>query len=261
MRIFKYNNYSVSYRFRNSENRTLIFLHGLGDNKKTFDPVFKSDLLKDFNILTADMIGFGESEKPLDFDYCLKKQSDMIFDLIEYLNLNNIYIVAHSFGGTAAVLLAEKLKSLLKAFVNCEGMLTEEDITWSKTIYNQKINEFKEKGFKDFKERIKKASIKYPSNKVYYQQLQKTIPEAMYLSVKSMIDFINKEDLIKKFVDLECRKYYIFGENSHKRENKTEVLLKEYNIPVYYVPESGHFMVIDNAEEFYKKIKMIIDES
>lgn len=260
MQVFKYNNYHISYKFRNGKKRNLVFLHGLGDNKNSFKHAFVSKFFDDFNILTVDMIGFGESEKPKDFDYCIKKQSEMLAALISSLNISDIYLIGHSFGGTAAVFLAGMLKDSLNVFINCEGMLTEEDITWSKKIYFQTIGEFKNRGFKNFREKIRTGIEKYPSNEIYYQHLEKTIPEAVYLSVKSMIDFIKNENLIRKFVDLQCPKHYIFGKNSHKRKNATELFLKECNIPVYYITESGHFMLIDNPDEFYKKIKAIISD-
>ena len=90
------------YKYGNSK-KVLISLPGWGDTRKTFD--FYINNLKDkFTIYIFDYPGFGNSKFPnkvltLD-DYVI-----YIKNFIKEKNINNPYIICHSFGCRIAILL------------------------------------------------------------------------------------------------------------------------------------------------------------
>src|SRR5690554_5589188 len=80
---------------------TLVFLHGWGVSSSTFDDVI-NELKNYYQIVTIDFSGFGLSEEPKT-PFTLHDYVEEFKALIEYLNLQNITIVAHSFGGRVAI--------------------------------------------------------------------------------------------------------------------------------------------------------------
>ncbi|MFC1726053.1 alpha/beta fold hydrolase [candidate division KSB1 bacterium] len=257
---YYFQNIKVFYHYKNVTDKTILFLHGLGDNSDTFRYVLEKSLFKNYSILLVDLIGFGRSDKPDNFTYELNIQAEMLQELIKRLNIDELILIGHSFGGTLGILLSELLQPKVNIFFNCEGVLTERDLTWSRSIFSKNFDEFKNTGFELFKQKVKSSAEKYPSNIVYLERLKYAVAESIYYSTKSMTELIKQKNLFDRFLNLECPKYYIMGENTHKRHNLTEKMLKKTDVQLEYISSSGHFMVLDNPEEFYAKIKKILDE-
>ena len=184
-RYFSYQNINLFYRYRKGSKDTILFLHGLGDNSDSFEYVVDNNFFNDYGILLADLIGFGKSDKPSGFNYELNLQAEMLLDLINHMNINDIILIGHSFGGTLGILLSETLKNKIKSFFNCEGVLTERDLTWSRSIFSKTFDEFKKSGFDLFKQKVTSAADKYPSNLIYLKRLKKTTAEAITEYLKS----------------------------------------------------------------------------
>jgi pimeloyl-ACP methyl ester carboxylesterase len=50
-------------------------------------------------VIAVDHLGCGLSDKPEDYDYCLKNHIDNLCHLIDQLDLNNVTLMAHDWGG------------------------------------------------------------------------------------------------------------------------------------------------------------------
>lgn len=69
------------------------------------------DRLKDQHRCVAiDHLGCGLSDKPADYDYCLQNHIDNLCQLIDHLDLQNVTLMAHDWGGSIGLgaLLARK---------------------------------------------------------------------------------------------------------------------------------------------------------
>ena len=49
--------------------------------------------------IAVDHLGCGLSDKPVDYDYCLQQHIDNLVALIDHLDLQNLTLVAHDWGG------------------------------------------------------------------------------------------------------------------------------------------------------------------
>lgn len=66
-----------------------------------------------FRLLAPDMIGFGFSAKPRDYDYSLLDQADLHEALLARLNVDRVFILAHDYGDTVVQeLLARQLEGM-----------------------------------------------------------------------------------------------------------------------------------------------------
>jgi len=84
---------------------TFVFVHGFGTNADTWQYVRKQ-FSETYRMITYDLKGFGSSEKPDDEDYSAFEQANILAAFINTLELDNVTIVGHSFGGFIALLAA-----------------------------------------------------------------------------------------------------------------------------------------------------------
>lgn len=81
---------------------TLLLLHGLGTSKymwRDFTPAFEAD----YRVVVVDLLGYGDSSKPLDADYTLPAQAKLMREFIAARNLDNLVLLGESYGGGIAL--------------------------------------------------------------------------------------------------------------------------------------------------------------
>jgi len=76
----------------------MLFLHGTPSWSFLYRDQIKA-LAKDYRCIAVDHIGFGLSDKPEDFSYHPQELSQNLAGLINSLQLENITLVVHDFGG------------------------------------------------------------------------------------------------------------------------------------------------------------------
>lgn len=93
-------------RYGNNKNRTIVMLHGWGQNIEMMK--FIGDKL-DEDVLIVDLPGFGKSKEP-DTVLSIYDYANLVHDLISNLEIKNIILIGHSFGGKIALAYASKYK-------------------------------------------------------------------------------------------------------------------------------------------------------
>ena len=98
-KYFNYGENKIFYRFNSNSTETLICLHGFPTSSHDYRKIWDK-LSEKFTVLTFDMIGYGFSDKPLNFDYTTFNQVDLLQGLIEHLQIEKLHILAHDYGNT-----------------------------------------------------------------------------------------------------------------------------------------------------------------
>jgi pimeloyl-ACP methyl ester carboxylesterase len=98
-KYFNYNNFPVFYQTNGASDEVLLCLHGFPTSSHDYHKIWDK-LSEKFNLLAFDMIGYGFSAKPSDFDYTTFNQVDVLQSLLEHLKIKNIHILAHDYGNT-----------------------------------------------------------------------------------------------------------------------------------------------------------------
>jgi pimeloyl-ACP methyl ester carboxylesterase len=94
----------IAYR-RAGSGRPVVLLHGIPTSSRLWDGV-GADLAADHDVIAPDMVGFGESAKPLDRDVSITAQAGYLAALLEVLGLDRVTLVGHDIGGGAAQVFA-----------------------------------------------------------------------------------------------------------------------------------------------------------
>ncbi len=111
---FDYQGFPIFYRTNRTSDEVTLCLHGFPTSSHDYHKIWDA-LAADFAVLTYDLIGYGFSAKPRDFDYTTFNQTDVLQALLEHLKVGKVHILAHDYGNTITQeLLARAAENRLK---------------------------------------------------------------------------------------------------------------------------------------------------
>ena len=101
------NDIDINYKeYGNKKGKTLVLLHGWGQNIEMMRPL--ADRLQDkYHIIIIDLPGFGESTEPKEvmniYDY-----NEVVEKVLKELKVKNPTMIGHSFGGRISIVYASR---------------------------------------------------------------------------------------------------------------------------------------------------------
>ena len=110
------NHINLHYLDSESVGQTVILMHGLTANAHAFDGLLKEGLGKKYRIISVDLRGRGESDKPTE-GYTMKDHAQDILGLMDVLGLEKCTVGGHSFGALLTFYMAfhhdERIEKML----------------------------------------------------------------------------------------------------------------------------------------------------
>lgn len=97
--FFDYKGFPIFYKRSECEKEVLLCLHGFPTSSHDYYKVWEN-LGERFSLFSFDMIGYGFSAKPANFDYTTFQQVDILQALIKHLKIEKFHILAHDYGNT-----------------------------------------------------------------------------------------------------------------------------------------------------------------
>ena len=92
----------------------LLLIHGFGGNKDNFTRL--ANQLEGYHLIIPDLLGFGESSKPMTADYRSEAQATRLHELLQAKGLtSNIHVGGNSMGGAISVAYAAKYPKDVKS--------------------------------------------------------------------------------------------------------------------------------------------------
>ena len=242
-----------------SDRDTLLFIHGLGESGRCFDEVFRDERFSDFNILIPDMLGYGRSSDARDEDYSLNSQVNRIWEIIDKTGVKELDVIGHSLGGDLTTLLCNSDKEgMIEKYVNIEGDVTQyDDFITRDAVEAGKNNEF-ENWFVDRYMNdlvLNQWGKAFPSCLRYYESLKLCQPQAFKANALELYELKNalpgkyKSQLGKIYASLTVSKVFCYGTKSI--DERSIQFLRDNNLRFEEFSEAGHWVMIDQAEEFY----------
>lgn len=98
-KFYEYGEHSIFYRLSQPADEVALCLHGFPTSSHDYHKIW-NDLTARFAVLAFDLIGYGFSAKPVDFNYTTFDQVDLLQSLLEYLKVKKVHILAHDYGNT-----------------------------------------------------------------------------------------------------------------------------------------------------------------
>ena len=96
---YDWNGLPIFYRANRVSAETILCLHGFPTSSHDYHKIWDA-LAAESAVLTYDLIGYGFSAKPYNFDYTTFRQADVLQDLLADLKIRRVHILAHDYGNT-----------------------------------------------------------------------------------------------------------------------------------------------------------------
>jgi len=110
--FIKVSDHDIRYRqylTQKNNSPNLILIHGFGNNLHSWRSI--TPLLSEhYNIFALDLLGFGLSDKPIDYDYSNANQAKTVGEFADALKLDSFIVGGHSLGGAIGLHVAKNNK-------------------------------------------------------------------------------------------------------------------------------------------------------
>jgi pimeloyl-ACP methyl ester carboxylesterase len=97
---YRHHGRSIAYHVA-GEGPTLLAIHGFPSASWDWAPIWER-LTARFRVVAADMIGFGDSDKPADYAYSIVDQASLHEGLLRSLGVEATHVLAHDYGDSVA---------------------------------------------------------------------------------------------------------------------------------------------------------------
>jgi pimeloyl-ACP methyl ester carboxylesterase len=240
----------VSAWFREAGHELVVFVHGLGCSKENWREAWGRRELRDKSLLAYDLIGFGHSPRPADFSYMLDDQAELLSAIIDAYAVRRIHLVAHSMGGTIALLLPNRTLARFASLILVEPRLKSSSCGIAAETSQVDYHQFTSEVFPRFRRRVSRD----PQAAF---DLDRADPHAFYQSACSLIHWTQDDEMVKRFDDAPCRKTLIYGGLNQHLE---EVGLVD-DASKYEIPGAGHFVMHDDPTAFYQGLATLLQKA
>lgn len=221
------------------EGPPIVALHGLGcASSFEYPTVFAQPPLKGRSALLIDLMGYGFSDRPEQFDYTTTAHAEAVVELIETLHLREVVLYGHSMGGAIAIEVASRLRTKVTHLILSEANLDAGGGEFSTGIAQQPLNEYLAHGH-----RAAKDGAMAQGYGDWAAMMRCALPRAVHAGATSLVAGVTPDWCSQLYNHLSKRSF-IFGEDS--LPDPDESRLREAGLQIEIVPGAGHGMALDN---------------
>lgn len=218
------------------ETPLLVFIPGIQGSKELFLPLLNEAYIQPYATLAIDLPGFGNSVKPVEFDYTVSSFANLVHELIPHDS--DVVLIGHSLGGMIATkLLDSKLK--IKGLISLEGNLRLADCGATKDIAVISKEAFIGSYYPGLLEKLSLCSE--PSAAFRLAALKKADPQALYETSCAIVAESDSERLVELLSKADCPSLLLVGSNSSFASRSTHGRGETLEIQ-----NAGHFLIHDN---------------
>lgn len=218
------------------KNPAVVFLHGWGGSINSFLGVGKVLAGFGFFVVIVDFMGFGESEEPKQPKTIYSYAGD-VEKLIKDLNLENVSIVGHSFGGRIGIILASRGILTKLVLVDSAGIKPKRGL-----LYYLRVKKYK---------RLKKKVLKNKLDKKVLENYGSSDYKSLSPVMKASFTMVVNEDLTPLLGLIGCETLIVWG----KKDKDTKMYMarilkrkiKKSRLVVY---NAGHYSYLERLDKF-----------
>ena len=184
------------------EGKVILILHGWGGSSSSYRDLMLKLADHGYRVIVPDLPGFGQSEAPPESGWQVDDYVKQLVNFVKKLNVNKIFLYAHSFGGRLAIKWAAERPKEIEKLILCGAAGLKPKLTLKKIIAwpVAKIGKifFFIPPFNFFKPLVKKIFYRLLREQDYYQsnELKKTFIKITKEDLKSQLHKINVPTLI-----------------------------------------------------------------
>ncbi|MFI1396064.1 alpha/beta fold hydrolase [Streptomyces sp. NPDC020681] len=222
-----------------------VYVHGLGATSPAyFAEVAVHPLLAGHRSLLIDMLGHGISDRPTGFGYTLESHADALAEAFAAAGVTGAELIAHSMGGSVAIVLAARHPHLVSRLVlidaNLDPIPRAPGTSGSSGIAAYSEQEFLAGGWEEVRDRV---------GAHWWSTMRLAGREALHCSATHLIrgsDPAMRELLL----DLRIPRTFLLPEAAGPLPGADA--LTEAGVSVVSIPDTGHNIMLDNPQAFVR---------
>lgn len=225
----------------------LVFVHGLGCASSCDYPRVATDpALADRRIVLLDLLGFGFSDKPVDFSYTVEDHARAVGALVSCLPLPAVDLFGFSMGGAVAIVVAASMPDRVRHLVLGEPNLDAGGGVFSRLIAEQREEEFAVRGHAEL---VREAVESI--DPVWAGSLAVASPLAVYRGAVSLVRG-GEPSWRGQLAELKMPRTVLLGARSLPHPDLD--LLPGIGVATRVVADAGHSMSWENPGELARAI-------
>jgi len=270
-------NEKIAFTDEGSGEKTLVFIHGLSSNLKSW---YKnvSALKADYRCIALDLPGYGKSTKN-STTYSLKDYAGFLNSFIEIKTLTNVVLLGHSMGGQVAVITVldapeNFINLVLVASAGIETF-SEKEAMVMKASYTTAIVE--ESTPEQIRNNFEMNFYQFPEDAEFMVRERIAMRDTDDMNIYSEVVVNNihamlDEPIIDRLSSIEIPVLMIYGKNDLLIPNKyfhpsqdIRSLVKDAKeristLKVRLIDEAGHFVNFEKPDEVNEEIKQFLKQ-
>ncbi len=238
--------------------KTIVLLHGLGASAERWADLWP--LLKKYNVVIPDVIGFGYSEKPL-IEYTIEFFVRFLEEFFEKMQIQNPIVIGSSFGGQLALEFSLTHRNFFEKIilVSPAGTIEKPTYVLSQYIFSglyptiENVHRAFEMMANNQEYKVDSATIKDYMNRM-------RLPNAKYSLISTLLAMRKDQTLRNKLVQIDVPTLVIWGRNDTTIPVENIEYFKQMpNVETLIMEECGHTPYVEKPTEFYEIIEKFID--
>ncbi len=267
----------IAYTEQGEGDQTLLFVHGLGSNKKSWQKNIAA-LSAHYRCIALDLPGYEASSKG-DYPFSMHFFAETIAEFISQLKLQKVTLIGHSMGAQVSVTLALMKPGLIEKLILIApaGFETFSDTekAWFKAVYTPAV--VKATSVEQIRKNFEINFFSFPEDAAFMIEDRlklREMPEAYeyYCNMipQNVMAMLN-EPIFERLSEIKIPVLIIFGANDqlipnqllHKGLTVFEVARKGHfkidNSKLAFLPNAGHFVQWDQAEAANQTIRAFLE--
>ncbi|MEU6674517.1 alpha/beta hydrolase [Streptomyces sp. NPDC046925] len=218
-----------------------VYVHGLGAASTVYHAhIAARPGLAGRRSLFVDLPGHGISDRPADFGYTLEELADALAAALDEARVSGAEIVAHSMGGSVAIVLAHRRGDLVSRLVLTEANL---DPRPAATEGSSKIAAYEEEDFVVHGH----ARVLQEIDPLWAATMRLADPRALHRSATGLVRG-TRPTMRATLMELPVERVYLQGARSGELAGAEELMAS--GVRVLTVPDAGHNVMFDAPETF-----------
>ncbi|MFM5998904.1 MAG: alpha/beta fold hydrolase [Dolichospermum sp.] len=243
----------------------MVFMHGWAGSGRYWQSTAEA-LLDNFDCLLYDMRGFGRSHVQPDLSYELTEYAEDLAVLLNQLNLERVYINAHSMGASIATLFLNRYpQKVEKAILTCSGIFEYDEKAFAAFYkFGGLVVKFRPKWLgkipladRMFMARFLHSPIPKSERQAFLEDFINADYQAALGTIFTSVSKEQAEFMPQEFAKLTVPTLLVAGEYDiiiPAELGKKAAALND-KIKLTIIPNTAHFPMLEDAETYLVRVK------
>jgi len=232
---------------RFGEGPEIVWIHGLGEQSASFDPIAAHPAFAGFSHTLIDLPGYGRSPWP-EHPEGLEQLADR---LVTWLDGRRPVLIGHSMGGVLATLIAER--TAVRAVVNVDGNLSRGDCTHSAKAAAYTLDDFVAYGFSAMRAEVYEGGRTDLALRGYHAAMTLASPQVFHHHALQLVAMSEPETLITRLAALRAPALFVAGVPGGICEH-SRALLDRHGVRWVGLEPAGHWVHIEQPDHFASEV-------